>query len=225
MADRSAWFTRLAGLLSRGDAADLANRSCAACRSMVAADGAAISVTDAATRRATLSTTDSVMARLQDVQDLVGEGPCLDAARSGTYRTLEIGRQVAPCWPEFVRAAWDAVGEVTLHSFPMRSARRTFGVVSVYLTGTRPLSEPVEQVQLMTDVIGSILLRDPLAAVGSAATYDVVSKACGMVAAQLGVAAEDALAILRAHAYAVNTTLKTVAHGVLERQIDFRHCR
>jgi hypothetical protein len=34
--------------------------------------------------------------------------------------------------------------------------------------------------------------------------------------------ADDALAILRAHAYAHDTTLADIAHQVVTRQLDFR---
>ncbi|MEU0094833.1 ANTAR domain-containing protein [Kribbella sp. NPDC006257] len=47
-----------------------------------------------------------------------------------------------------------------------------------------------------------------------------VHQATGMVVAQLHMPANDALAILRAHAY--DTTLAEIAHQVVIRQLDFR---
>jgi hypothetical protein len=43
-----------------------------------------------------------------------------------------------------------------------------------------------------------------------------------MVLVQLHMQADDALAILRAHAYAHDTTLADIAHQVVTRQLDFR---
>jgi AmiR/NasT family two-component response regulator len=42
-----------------------------------------------------------------------------------------------------------------------------------------------------------------------------------MVMAQLGLRPEDALALLRAHAYADNTSLNEVSQAVIERRLDF----
>jgi AmiR/NasT family two-component response regulator len=50
---------------------------------------------------------------------------------------------------------------------------------------------------------------------------DRVNQACGMVVAQLGIAPADALAVLRAHAYAHDTSLAAIAHQVLSRELDF----
>jgi AmiR/NasT family two-component response regulator len=49
-----------------------------------------------------------------------------------------------------------------------------------------------------------------------------VHQATGMVIAQLRMPADDALAILRAHAYANDTTLADIAHQVVTRQLDFQ---
>ena len=43
-----------------------------------------------------------------------------------------------------------------------------------------------------------------------------------MVMAQLSISATDALALLRAHAFALDTTLLDVAHQVLDRRLVFR---
>jgi AmiR/NasT family two-component response regulator len=48
-----------------------------------------------------------------------------------------------------------------------------------------------------------------------------VHQATGMVIAQMNLPPEDALAILKAHAYALNTTLADVAGRVLRRELDF----
>ena len=42
-----------------------------------------------------------------------------------------------------------------------------------------------------------------------------------MVVAQLRISTEDALALMRAHAFAHETTLDNIAHAVLRRELDF----
>ena len=78
------------------------------------------------------------------------------------------------------------------------------------------------------DVISTLteLLRDPLAheeqqGSGSWAGRAEVHQATGMVIAQMSLPPEDALAILKAHAYALDTTLADVAGRVLRRELDF----
>ncbi|GAA1571444.1 hypothetical protein GCM10009804_29790 [Kribbella hippodromi] len=47
-------------------------------------------------------------------------------------------------------------------------------------------------------------------------------QATGMLAIQLGASMEDALAMLRAHAFAQDPTLSEIAEQVVDRPIDFR---
>ncbi|WP_344222219.1 ANTAR domain-containing protein [Kribbella sancticallisti] len=190
---------------------------------ILGADGAAVTAAKTTADRMTCCTTDAVIARLEDLQDVTGEGPCLDAFRYGTYFTLTVDETPDTRWPEFTRAAVDAVGRVTIFSFPMRPGGRTLGVVSAYLVGEGQLPEPTGAAQLVADVVGAALLRDPaLSTAGALGSRDEVSLASGMVVAQLHVPPDDALAILRAHAYATNTTLAATARRVLNRELDFR---
>jgi AmiR/NasT family two-component response regulator len=44
-----------------------------------------------------------------------------------------------------------------------------------------------------------------------------------MVMAQLGITAEDALVLLRAHAYAEDVTLDAIAAQIVDRHLDFKY--
>ncbi|MEU0090648.1 ANTAR domain-containing protein [Kribbella sp. NPDC006257] len=227
MTDRAGLFVRLATLAAADVVhTDLAARLCAASQSILGADGAAITVENTTSNRTTLSTTDQVMATLEDLQDVTGEGPCLDAFRYSTYFTLAVDNQPNPRWPEFARSAWQAVGELNMYSFPMRPAGGTFGVISVYLTDHRELPEPIDAAQFLADAVGAALLRDPtaegFAAESAWASRAQVHQACGMITGQLRLPPDDALAILRAHAYAHNITLAETARQVVDRELDFR---
>ena len=48
-----------------------------------------------------------------------------------------------------------------------------------------------------------------------------VHQATGIVVAQLAIAPDDALALLRAHAFAENATLDEIARVVVDRQLNF----
>lgn len=50
-----------------------------------------------------------------------------------------------------------------------------------------------------------------------------IHQATGMIISQVGTRPEDALALLRAHAFATGATLLDVAQQITERRINFRH--
>ncbi|WP_432938309.1 ANTAR domain-containing protein [Kribbella sp. CA-253562] len=226
MTDRAEIFVRLATLAAANAThADLAGRLCAASQLILGADGAAITVENTTANRTTLSTTDQVMATLEDLQDVTGEGPCLDAFRHSTHFSLAVDNQPNQRWPEFARSAWQAVGGLNMYSFPMHPGGETFGVISVYVGQGRELPEPIDAAQFVADAVGAALLRDPAAeglGDGAWASRAPIHHACGMVSAQLRLPPDDALAILRAHAYSCNITLAETARQVVDRELDFR---
>jgi hypothetical protein len=226
MTDRAEILVRLATLAAANAThADLAGRLCAASQLILGADGATVTVENSTANRTTLCATDRVMTRLEDLQDVTGEGPCLDAFRYSTHFSLALDNQPNLRWPEFTRLAWQAVGALNMYSFPMRPNGETFGVISVYLADGRELPEPVDSAQFVADAVGAALLRDPAAegfGEGAWASRAQIHHASGMVSAQLGLPPNDALAILRAHAFAHNVTLAETARQVVDRELDFR---
>ncbi|WP_375372628.1 ANTAR domain-containing protein [Clavibacter capsici] len=50
-------------------------------------------------------------------------------------------------------------------------------------------------------------------------------QATGMVIAQMGLSAADALLVLRGHAFATNRSVRDVANDVVERRLDFTPAR
>jgi hypothetical protein len=228
MTHRAAILARLAALAAaNANQGDLAGRLCAASQLILGADGAAITMEDTTANRTILCATDQVATRLEDLQDVTGEGPCRDAFRYSTYFRLTVDSEPNQRWPEFTRAAYQAVGPVHVYSFPMRPGGETFCVLSVYLADGRELPEPIDAAQFLADAVGAALLRDPdlTDGVGDGGKWSSraeIHQATGMVVAQLGLPPDDALAILRAHAYADNVSLVETARQALIHELDFR---
>lgn len=227
MTDRAKIFVQLATLAAAStDRSHLAGRLCAASQSVLGADGAAITVENTTSSRTTLSTTDRVMATLEDLQDVTGEGPCLDAFQHSTHFVLAVDGMPNGRWPEFSRSAWHAVGNLNMYSFPMHPGRDTFGVISVYMTDGRELPASIDAAQFVANAVGAALLRDPTAqgfdSDSAWASRTRVHTATGMVASQLQLSPDDALAILRAHAYAHEISLAETAGQVVDRKLHFR---
>lgn len=83
--------------------------------------------------------------------------------------------------------------------------------MTLYSAPSRVLAEEDVVAQLLSDSVGVALLRDEASTSvegpSSWASRATVHQATGMVIAQLGVSAEDALAVLRAHAFAGDRSL------------------
>jgi hypothetical protein len=219
-------LTRLATLVG-SDAHDrpLTDRLCHACQHLLGVDSAAITVQSDETSWVTLCATDVLAARLEDLQDLIGEGPSRDAYRSGELTVTRFGDDSDRRWPEFHRAALEDAHGI-FYAVPMRPGAQVLGVLSLYRRDAAPLSEPLATAQFLSDAVGAALLRDPMAhggqhGSGSWSGRAEVHQATGMVIAQMNLRPDDALAILKAHAYALNTSLADVAHQVVSRELSF----
>ncbi len=200
-----------------------------ACTIILGADGGAITLANTRPERMTLCVTDDVAARLEDLQDVLGEGPGAQAYLEDEIVVLHLGDDRVRLWPRFTEAARDMLGELSLHAVPIRPGRNVLGVLSVYGRTRRPLTRDEQTTQLLVNAVGVALIDDaeemanqdnPLAD-GPWSARDQIHQATGMVIAQLGVGPEDAVAMLRAHAYAHELTLAEISEQVLTRRLDF----
>jgi hypothetical protein len=201
-------------------------RLCLACARLLGADGGAITLAYTGSQRVTLCVTDQVAARLEDLQEVLGQGPGPDAYRSGQAVTAALGSPAAVSqWPMFAAAARAAAGDVALYALPIRPEGPVLGVLTLHQSVPRPLRCGPAAALFLADALGAALLQDLDAqdelGTGPWASRAQVHQATGMIIAQLGVGTEDALALLRAHAYAHDTSVDAIAAQVVGRQLDF----
>lgn len=228
MADFGDLLARLtAAVVTPPAAGPLSTRLCTAVRDLSGATGAAITVAYGQPDRVTLATTDAPSARLEDLQDVIGEGPGHSAWRQGRIVVGDVPPRGPTEWELFAEAAQDVVESSVVHAVPMRPRGTPFGVITLYRVpaSAAPLRLSDAQLQFVANSVGAALLLDPAAvddtAAGPWASRAQVHQATGMVVAQLHVTPEDALALLRAHAYAHGSTLSEIAASVVERRISF----
>jgi hypothetical protein len=226
-----AWLlTRLAQAIT-GLGADrpLTWRACHAVRDLLAADGASITLLCSDPSRVTLCTTDTISGMLENLQDVLEEGPCRDAFNSGSPVEALINDHAAARWPQFIPAAEKIVGrDGGLWSLPMRAAGQRIGAVSLYRRTPGKLQLPTGAAQVLADAVAGELLTDPHAyEVVTDLTGDsgwsaraVVQQAAGLIAGQLGVTISDATAILRSRAFAADAPLRDLARDVVDRKLD-----
>lgn len=180
----------------------------------------------------TLSASDPVAARLDEMQFDLGEGPCWDALRlrrpilQPDMRTVD-----GVLWPVFTQAVI-AEGIGALFAFPMLVGPLQVGAVDMYAHHPLILSkvQTKRAVELADATARQVLqraLRSVIADSGDGYVEDdnpfsrkIVHQATGMVLAQLNINVDDARMVIQAHAFANNRSMMDVAQDILDRRID-----
>jgi hypothetical protein len=225
LVDRTALLARLARKIAEdGPELSLVTRLCRAFLALVGGDGAAITLSYTEPSRVTLCATDDVAARLEDLQEVLGEGPGPAAYKAETAMATDL-RVDHDRWPLFTEAAREVAGARTVYAVPMRPGQRTIGVVTVHQNdGDLPDGD---RAQFLADAIGAALMKEPPPPVeselepGPWSTRAQIHQATGMVLMQLRISPSDAMALMRAHAFSHNTTLADVAEQITSRRLRF----
>lgn len=201
----------------------LAHRLSLALIEILGLDGATMSVGFEAQTRTTLCATDELAELIEDLQDVLREGPGLDAHRRGVAISVtadELGER----WPMLgeALAGHGRIGQVL--AVPMRPDSEVLGVLTLYGRSGLGRGHDLEKVQFLANAIGVAVLGGFQRAESAEEVWsqrDLVHQATGMVVAQLRIGPPDALALLRAHAFAHDASLGDIAAEVVGRQLDF----
>ncbi|WP_307852051.1 GAF and ANTAR domain-containing protein [Streptomyces sp. b94] len=168
---------------------------------------------------------------LAELQATLGDGPCVSAAESGApvlVCDLTAGAD-AGRWPVFAQQA-TAVGVRAVYALPLGGAAGCLGTLDLYRDTPGPLADPqLSLARLVAGVMTTALMALPHGEETwldrLAGDHDEVYRAVGMIMAQLGVGADEALARLRADAFVCGRTAHDVARDVLthRRRFDRDH--
>jgi GAF domain-containing protein/ANTAR domain-containing protein len=172
---------------------------------------------------------DQVSARIEELQLMLGEGPCVEAFRRGRpvlAADLDDHGWVRR-WPMFTPAAIDA-GARALFALPLQVGAVCIGVIDLYRSVAGALTgDDLGEALAFADAATELLLAEQLPGgevAGSGRIFShraVVHQATGMVSAQLEVSVADAFLRLRAHAYVAERGLDEVARDVVVRRLRF----
>ncbi|KLL09919.1 GAF domain protein [Protofrankia coriariae] len=220
-------------MADRSRDASVLERLCTGAVSALPVDGAAISVTADTAGQGYSGASDPASAHLNDLQFALGEGPCWDATRHG--HPVLVGDLTGPAgrrWPMFTPAVL-AAGFQGIFAFPLQIGAIRLGALD--LVRARPGSlegDALADALIVVDVAALTVidaaagdLRGPAGlplGVGPDAfgMYRAeIHQATGMVMAQLGVSAQEALVRLRAYAYAAGRTPDEVARDIVGRRL------
>ena len=211
-----------------GDGDDRVLQLCVLAVESLAVSGAGLSVSSGPGQHRKVAATDQVSDRVEDLQLLLGQGPCVDALATGAPVLVDDLADAAyeRRWPMFTPAA-TAIGVRASFSVPLVVGQLRLGAMDLYRSAAGPLDPPQvdEACDFATAAVNLLLdqqrsAADPLGPdrqgePGSSVVY----QATGMVIVQLDTDAESAFAALRARAYQEERSLPDVARDVLERRV------
>jgi hypothetical protein len=219
--NRREMMLRLTHTVARLPADDpLPLRMCVAFVQIVDAKGGSIAVGFASSERTLLCATDETSSRYEDAQDFLREGPSLDAFRTGRLVASLSVEDQEHRWPGLVSSLSRPAS--TIRAIPIRPGSAVMGVLTVH-DGPHMMKDE-EQLSFLADAIGAAILGDLPTHDDESRLWserDRVSQATGMIIAQLGIGPTDALALLRAHAFAHEISVVEVSRSVVDRTLDF----
>jgi GAF domain/ANTAR domain len=224
---------RILARLAREDEAETAPRLCVVCAEITAVDGAGIMLLTDDRPRGSVCSSDDISTRIEELQYTLGEGPCIDAHRQHTpIAEPDLVDPATARWTAFSPAAV-AVGARAVFGFPLVVGGVGLGAMNLYRNRSGSLStEQHADALVMADVAArAIITMQSSAAPGAIAAQleangnfrFVVHQASGMVAAQMEIPVDEALALLRAHAFVAGRTVAEVARDVVERRLRMDH--
>lgn len=185
---------------------------CATAVARLPVAGAAVSVRGGLTASEVLCATDPLGRELEELQLTLGEGPSLEVLGGSPALLLDDLEAVEPRrrWPVFAAQAVEA-GARGFFALPMRLGAIRAGVLALH--AARPGSLPAEHfaeagvfaelaLDLLLDTKAGITRQDTGLPLDGLTGRPELHHATGMISVQLGVGMADAMARLRARAFA-----------------------
>ncbi|WP_378738985.1 GAF and ANTAR domain-containing protein [Nocardia brasiliensis] len=223
---------------------------CSAAVRLTGADGAAVAVLSSSTQvRELVYATNATAQQIDELQFVVGEGPCVDAYRDDRgelWPDLTLAAAAAR-WPAFTPDVL-ALGVRAAFAFPVPGVQRPIGVLELYRDTVGMLAATEQESAVAVAVAVGRTLRanwaERIDAAGSVETAldkagsddrslenandfsrAEVFNAAGMVAVQLAVPVAVGLDRLRAYSYAQRRSIAEVAADIVARRLSLRDQR
>ena len=211
-------------------------RLCRSCVRSVAVDGGSFTLVSSHGSRVRLGATDTMAAELEEIQMTLGEGPYLDAPSSlspvQVHNFADPANASAERWP-FLAKEVARLDVRALFAFPVSLGDVPVGTIGLYRRKPGALSTAQLGAALtaVDNIAESLLDHDTWTEVATrpssgqdppthlVASTAIVHQAAGMTMIQLDVSIDEAMALLRATAYAEGLKLADLAREVVERRL------
>jgi hypothetical protein len=189
--------------------------------------GAAISTLGDFLGSETVSASDSLASRIDELQFDLGEGPCWDALAAG-QPVLTADLRGIRRWPAFSEAiSSEQVG--SLFAFPLIIGPLRIGALDLYAVQPMELaSQDAKRLEVLASIVSRHMLRRALRTFEMDEAEDnapnsrrIIHQATGFVIAQLGISAEDAHLLIQGQAFSQGRSMHEVAEDVIERRLTY----
>jgi GAF domain-containing protein len=204
----------------------LLERVCVEASRALSASGVGVSLMASDGAHGMAAASDPNTARIEELQFTFGEGPCIDAAAGGRPVLVpDLADGAMLRWPMYAAAVLDA-GLRAVFAFPLQVGAARLGVLDVFRAHSGAMSRPeLGQALALADQVVTTLL-DGQERTTSTDELDeafehraALFQAQGMVMVQLGTSLAEALARIRAYAYATDRPLNEVAADILAHRL------
>ncbi|MEU6550530.1 GAF and ANTAR domain-containing protein [Streptomyces sp. NPDC046915] len=226
----------LAAAVRGATAEQVPERLCAAAVELLPVTGASVSLRSEGVP-VLVGASDDTAAGVAEMQATLGEGPCVCAAETTAAvfaGDLTAGQDMAR-WPVYAQQATGA-GIRAAYSLPLGDSTVCVGTFDLYGTDPGELAGPdLHTARLLAGALTTALMSLPRdEEVGRAdgfwlggltTGHNEIQQAIGMIMAQLGIDADEALARLRGHAFACGRTALEMAHDVVAHRERFHEER
>jgi GAF domain-containing protein len=208
---------------------DYLQRVCQTAARTLSASGTGISVLTDDGVRGVCAASDPHSERIEELQFVLGEGPCIDAFDSRRPVLIpDLTDGPTARWPMYGPAA-HAGGVRAVFAFPLQMGAARLGVLDVFRDHPGALSDgQLSDAMTFADLTMEVLLDQQEAAGDTDGGVDAavhlraeVFQAQGMVMVQIGGTISEAMARMRAYAYAGNRRLADVARDVVAGRLQF----
>jgi GAF domain-containing protein len=232
--DRVAALRALLADDHQADPHEITGRLRALCRVVartLPASGAGVSLLTAG-MHAVAASSDPVSEHLEGLQFTLGEGPCLDAiAARQPVLEPDLARAASRRWLGYGPAAMEQ-GARAVFAFPLQIGGVQLGVLDVYRDEPGGMSaDALTEAMIFADLAVETLIDGQEHAAAGRAPEDLdraldphylVYQAQGMTMIDLGVPLDEAMARLRAYAYAHGRPLRAVAADIVAGRLQLQ---
>jgi GAF domain-containing protein/ANTAR domain-containing protein len=212
-----------------GGSESLPERLCAACATALPVTGVGLAFMNDSGPVGTIAATGGAARRMEDLQLVMGEGPCVEASQSRRPVLQPDLAATAPArWPHFGPAVLRA-GVASIFAFPVQVGAIRLGVLDLYRDSPGMLdAAQLNEALAFADAATEIILHLQAEVSGGSlhpqlseafAYNPVIHQATGMISVQAQVGMREALLLLRARAYASDRKLTEIAHDVTDRTL------